>query len=385
MNLLTQIEIGDNNDEVKDKDEKPIELGMRLRIDQLTSIDTSKQEYSIKAMLDRDWLATENDIKNCEKYGKDYVPEQIAAVDFLNDVKSETKYDIDLQTGCIYKLVKNDFIDGCDGKYYNSQRIEFHGTFTEKFEVGSFPFDVQNLSFAFITSWLPSYRCKFVPIHTEDNSIFIDTSYAQISDWDIMNADIYTANQDEKWLNTHKNKRGNKEYIYPFVIFRLQVRRRWRSFFSRVIMWLFLLGLASFGILGYKPENIEGRLGYAITMILTLVAFQFVIQSELPKVAYLTFVDKYNITIFSFNLLLASESFIVGYHEEGIIEFANTKLFDQYFAIGAVIMFIFAHICFIIYASILYKKESNKLGQKPDLDLNRITDWDKPKDAFPSF
>ena len=40
-----------------------MQLGVRLRVEQIESIDTSLQRYAIRGWMDRDWLATQEDIK----------------------------------------------------------------------------------------------------------------------------------------------------------------------------------------------------------------------------------------------------------------------------------------------------------------------------------
>merc|ERR1719411_2443843 len=81
---------------------------------------------------------------------------------------------------------------------------------------------------------------------------------------------------------------------------------------ARVCLWMFLLGILSFCIFSHAVADVGDRLSFGITMVLTIVAFQFVITSSLPQVNYLTLIDKYNLFIFVINGAMIVEAGILG-------------------------------------------------------------------------
>jgi hypothetical protein len=51
---------------------------------------------------------------------------------------------------------------------------------------------------------------------------------------------------------------------------------------------------------GIPTAETADRLQVSLALVLTLVAFKFVIMSNVPKVSYLTYLDKYNLLAFGF-------------------------------------------------------------------------------------
>jgi len=87
------------------------------------------------------------------------------------------------------------------------------------------------------------------------------------------------------------------------MYFRLQARRLFENILYRVVLWMALLGLLSFAIYAIEPADISSRLGFAVTMNLAVVAFQFVLSGMVPGVPYLTLIDKYNLVIYGMVLM----------------------------------------------------------------------------------
>jgi len=107
----------------------------------------------------------------------------------------------------------------------------------------------------------------------------------------------------------HRKKKEKKELKARDVdkksrmYFRLQARRLFENILYRVVLWMALLGLLSFAIYAIEPADIASRLGFAVTMNLAVVTFQFVLSNMVPGVPYLTLIDKYNLAIYAMVLL----------------------------------------------------------------------------------
>jgi len=84
--VITGLIINNSSSEVNNK---TIDVGMRLRIDQLTSIDTKQQRYGVKGIIDIDWNATKVDIINFQNQPYYYEPEFCPQIDTRNDVSGE--------------------------------------------------------------------------------------------------------------------------------------------------------------------------------------------------------------------------------------------------------------------------------------------------------
>merc|ERR1712228_907590 len=114
------------------------------------------------------------------------------------------------------------------------------------------------------------------------------------------------------------------------------------------------LGILSFCIFSHSVADVGDRLAFGITMVLTIVAFQFVITSSLPTVNYLTLIDKYNLFIFSFTAVQIVES---------------AKEADNVCIVIFVLMFVVGHFWFAFTAYQRNKYEWTKKGIEEKINV----------------
>eukprot|EP00931_Biecheleriopsis_adriatica_P095888 TRINITY_DN69530_c0_g1_i1.p1 TRINITY_DN69530_c0_g1~~TRINITY_DN69530_c0_g1_i1.p1 ORF type:complete len:244 (-),score=46.05 TRINITY_DN69530_c0_g1_i1:5-709(-) len=65
------------------------------------------------------------------------------------------------------------------------------------------------------------------------------------------------------------------------------------------------IGLVTLGLFAIPVGDVSDRLGHVMTLLLTTVAFKYAMSQQLPKLAYLTRVDKFLLAIFMLQLLCA--------------------------------------------------------------------------------
>ena len=105
-----------------------VECGIRLRLDQLTEINTVDQTYHILSVVDLDWPASENDVAAYNKDPANYVPEKRPRIEPINFVSKTAKTE-PWSTGNAYKVIYH------NGEYFNARRIEYDCVWSEVFEV----------------------------------------------------------------------------------------------------------------------------------------------------------------------------------------------------------------------------------------------------------
>ena len=124
----------------------------------------------------------------------------------------------------------------------------------------------------------------------------------------------------------------------------------------RYILWLLVLGMMTCATFAIDPvDDSSGRLGYSVTMSLTVVAFQFIVHSYIPEVDYLTILDKYNLFIFGFVLAITVQTAIFG-----VAKFED-EIIDHVFACIMSGFFILGNIVFIVMANLALKNEEAKV------------------------
>ncbi|VDD79265.1 unnamed protein product [Mesocestoides corti] len=80
---------------------------------------------------------------------------------------------------------------------------------------------------------------------------------------------------------------------HPCISVTCRAARRPGYFYWNVFLIMFFITGLSFATFSVSAERPENRLQLSFTLFLTSVAFKFVINQSLPKISYLTFMDKY--------------------------------------------------------------------------------------------
>ncbi|CAH8489529.1 unnamed protein product [Schistosoma haematobium] len=85
----------------------------------------------------------------------------------------------------------------------------------------------------------------------------------------------------------------NSSQSHPCISVTCRAARRPGYFYWNVFLIMFFITGLSFATFAVPPERPENRLQLSFTLFLTSVAFKFVINQSLPKISYLTYMDKY--------------------------------------------------------------------------------------------
>merc|ERR1712079_275832 len=119
-------------------------------------------------------------------------------------------------------------------------------------------------------------------------------------------------------------------------------------------------------VFSLDKEDVSDRFATLFTLLLAAVAFQYIINSELPKLPYLTLMDKY--VLFSFGYLFLGIVFVT------IIAWGQMDdTMDVTFMYTMVAVFVVFHLWFFITAYRARKYEMKKL------DFDR---WDYEKNGY---
>ncbi|XP_060595428.1 cys-loop ligand-gated ion channel-like isoform X8 [Ruditapes philippinarum] len=158
------------------------------------------------------------------------------------------------------------------------------GTFMENLELDDFPFDVQDLTIT-VASELPISECELVE-DRDEHHVVNRQSFVDEQEWHL-------------YVHTECNK---KELVIDQVdnsvkrsalSVKCRAARRPGYFVWNIFMITFLicsLAFATFSVEKTLPQN---RLQLSFTLVLTAVAFKSVVNSSLPRISYLTYMDKY--------------------------------------------------------------------------------------------
>ncbi|MEM7008578.1 MAG: hypothetical protein AAF462_05515 [Thermodesulfobacteriota bacterium] len=162
-----------------------------------------------------------------------------------------------------------------NGNVYFTQR--YWGTLSYPMNLKDFPLDEHSLKIKLVAVGKDSDNITFNinPERTDMSEILT------VTDWEIRSWDAYT----------EEIEIGPKLPTFPGVVFEFEAKRLVKFYLIKVLLPLMLIVLMSLVVLFIDPNHTGPKLSIAITAILTLIAYRFLLGNLLPKISYLTHMD----------------------------------------------------------------------------------------------
>ena len=164
-----------------------------------------------------------------------------------------------------------------EAKTKNVQRIK------NEFNLKSFPFDKQvlkytivNNNYSMINQLLFSNQFTY-----ETLSNFIEKN--DIPGWHKNSFSI------KKFF--HRNTTDPNNFRKDGLLIEIELERKHGYYIFKVIFPIVLILIVCWSVVWINPKEIEARLTITIVCLLSLIAYNFVIDEELPKLEYLTVMD----------------------------------------------------------------------------------------------
>ncbi|KAL3311863.1 hypothetical protein Ciccas_009553 [Cichlidogyrus casuarinus] len=189
----------------------------------------------------------------------------------------------------VYQMITfNEF-----GHAFLVEKRRVSGIFLENLELDHFPFDVQDLTIT-VASNLSTAEIRLVNDPDEPHRINKQSFVAEQSLKDEQEWYLYKHIETEQHELTHEYAEPGS--FRPALSVKCRAARRPAYFIWNIFLVTFLicsLSLVTFAVDQNQPQS---RLQLTFTLVLTLVAFKFVVNQCLPKISYLTYLDKYVIS-----------------------------------------------------------------------------------------
>ncbi len=129
---------------------------------------------------------------------------------------------------------------------------------------------------------------------TEEHAM--ENGRVNIAQWRLLNLDM------EARLSNHRYY-GESKPISE-LLFTITLQRESASVVWKVILPLIILVLLMWAIFWMEVDNLSDRLNVAFIGILTIVAYQFLIEGSMPRISYFTFTD--TVLLYSFVVMCLS-------------------------------------------------------------------------------
>ena len=212
----------------------------------------------------------------------------LASVEF-----DEFRYDADVREGLKNKekLVNPVFEITYDNEQIRTMRTEKGvGFFRQDFDFKKFPFDTQKIMVSISTGVSNFENVTFLtPEAQAINSARKFIKANKLKAWKIKNIEIkHRVFQDYKTINNKIIPRSQN-----YLDIEITIKREWGHYAYKVMLPIFLILCVAWYVLWIPTHKYEPRLNTSIIALLALIAYNFVFQDDIPKLEYLTDLDKF--------------------------------------------------------------------------------------------
>lgn len=171
-----------------------------------------------------------------------------------------------------------------DGTVVYKQR--YVGPFSQPLNLEDFPFDKHTFTLHFVSPNGSPDELKFVRnMKWVDGGLEKAAGIAKdisLPDWKIEGFDT------REMAYTTSPSIAVSGYAFDFI-----ASRDTRHYIWKVILPLLLIVIMSWGVFWIDPSNAGTQIGVATTSMLTLIAYRFAIDSQVPRVPYMTRIDQF--------------------------------------------------------------------------------------------
>ena len=221
---------------------------------------------------------------------------------------NEFKYDEDVRKGLKNKTkLKDSVIDFSfnEGKFRVVRSESGVGFFRQEFDFKKFPFDKQKLIIN-ITSGIRSTSdtslnktakdTMAVTFITPENGAFLGLDNFKeknyLKEWKVLSVDIKSKEIiDENYYD--KDLKKNITHNENTINLEINIEREYKHYIYKIIIPVFLILCVAWFVLWIPTKHFETRLTTSMVALLSLIAYNFVFADDIPKLQYLTSLDKY--------------------------------------------------------------------------------------------
>ena len=204
------------------------------------------------------------------------------------------------------------------------------GRFKSVLNLSSFPFDYQTLTVIISSKWSET----ILQFNDHDPSYISVSHFPDKEEWELGNSVI---------SNTESTSEDNFIALsYSSCHFSVQILRKFSYFLYNIALLMFIITILCFVSFSIESSAVGDKLSVCLTLLLTAVAFKFVVSGSLPPVSYLTILDKYVLSCILFIFLITIVNSVAGL----ISNKTDLKSFLWYSFYAAVGLFVIMHAIF---------------------------------------
>ena len=170
------------------------------------------------------------------------------------------------------------------GKATVYQKRRTKGTFIEKMELMEYPFDTQDLT-VMLTTKRGDHEVQLLADPVEVSSVSVQ-SFVDEQEWSL-HKHVTT------WTRVTNDVYQNTKLKHPAIGISCGVSRRSEYFMWNIIIFMIFISSLVFTTWTIDMDKVQNRLQLTFILLLSNITFKFSVSQTLPKVSYLTILDKY--------------------------------------------------------------------------------------------
>lgn len=275
-------------------------IGVAIILSSMGNIQTVQQSFDASLNLALEWFPLEKEIAEYEQDPVVWQPTWCPRFTLPNAINIST-FEIEKNKGGKeYSMLTHGTKDNYERlvvlpagrKYVIAVRYQVTATFMEEMEIANFPFDCQDFQLT-LRLTQPVESAHLVPHFRREKFFKLSTKYLTISDWDIHPSTVTFR------MSGETDSMFADKFRYSVVAVGVMLQRNPKYYMQRVVMLLFIITSCTGMCFCLDPvDAASDRLSILFTLLLTAVAFLFIVSADLPKVPYMTLMDTYVISCF---------------------------------------------------------------------------------------
>ena len=143
------------------------------------------------------------------------------------------------------------------------------------------------------------------------------------------------------WTETQTFYNPMNDQRMPFIAYDYSAERKAGYYVFKLIIPIVFLILLSSVTFFIKVTELNSRVTISIVCFLSLIAYNFVVDDNLPKLNYLTFMDKFILVSYIFSGIPTIQTVFVEYlsvNKKALLSAQIDKLFRSYFLAGYLVI-----------------------------------------------
>jgi len=267
---------------------QPVEVAVALYVTDFVAIDETKETFEVSGYLTARWkdprLALPVDAADQKKRGYRLGEIWAPSIESANTISHKSMQ---------YWLTADK-----DGVVTYVER--FDSIVSNNFDFRRFPFDTQLLRLEFHTFFTSEEDVRFATQPLASTGISRDRD-TELSGW----------TSGEVTYTVDKTTGGMSLPSTNEAVFQIAMKRRSGFYIWKIILPLIMLALIPSVVFWIDVEMFDWLLKIPMTMMLSMVAFEFTIARDLPRIGYVSFLDAVFLASFTLCFLCIFEILIV--------------------------------------------------------------------------